>query len=104
MESRLYTCPRFGKDVKSTSGLTRHVNACKIPITLPSCQSSTPTLILEYNMTNHPDLPSDYFKKDISPEESNNNKEVIRPADTTGNDDENSRPADIDKQRPTTPN
>ncbi len=66
-------------------------------VTLPSCQPSTPAPILEHNTTNHPDLPSDYFEEDISPAASNNNKEEIRTADTTGNDDENSRPADIDK-------
>ncbi len=104
MESRLYTCPRCGKSVKSTSGLTRHVNTCKILVTLPSCQPSTPAPILEYNTINHPDLPSDYFEEDISPRASNNDEEEIRLADTMGNNDENSRPADIDKQRPTTPN
>ncbi len=104
MESRLYACPRCGKGVKSTSGLTRHVNACKIPVTLPSCQPSTPAPILEHNTTNHPDLPSDYFEEDISPGASNNDDEKIRPADTTGNDNKNSRPVNIDKQRPTTPN
>ncbi len=97
MESRLYTCPRCGKGVQSTSGLTRHVNACKIPVTLPSCQLSTPASILEYNTTNHLDLLSDYFEEDISPGALNNNKEEIRSVDTTSNDDENSRPADIDK-------
>ncbi len=104
MESRLYSCPRYGKSVKFTSGLIRYVNACKIPVTLPSCQHYTPALILEYNTTNHLDLPSDYFAEDISPGASNNNKEEIRPADITDNDDENSRPANIDKKRPTTPN
>ncbi len=96
--------PRCEKGVKSTSHLTRYVNACKIPVTLPNCQPSTPAPILEHNTTNHPDLPSDYFEEDISPETSNNDEEEIRLADTMGNDDENSRPADIDEQRPTTPN
>ncbi len=84
--------------------MTRHINAYKIPVTLPSCQPSTPAPILEYNTINHPDLPRDYFEEDISPGASNNDKEKIRPANTTGNDDENSRPTDIDKQRPITPN
>ncbi len=97
MESRLYAYPRCGKGVKSTSGLTRHVNACKIPVNLPSCQPSTPAPILEHNTTNHPDLPSDYFKEDISPRALNNNEEKIRPVDTLGNDNENSKPANIDK-------
>ena len=100
MESRLYTYPRCGKGVKSTSGLTRHVNACKIPITLPSRQPSKPTAILEDNTTNRPDLPSDN-EEGISPGVSNHGEEGIRPA---GNDDEDIRPANIDQQRPTTPN
>ncbi len=104
MESRLYVCPRCGKGVKSTSGLTRHVNSCKIPVTLPSCQPFTPVPILEHNTTNHLGLPSDYFEEDISPGVSNNDEEEIKPADTIDNDDENSRPADIDEQRPITPN
>ncbi len=104
MEFRLYTCPRCGKDIKSTSGLTRHVNTCKIPITLSSCQLSIPISILEYNTTNHPDLPSNNFEEDVSLGTSNNDEEKIKPVDITGNDDKNSRPTDIDKQRPTTPN
>ncbi len=104
MESRLYICPRCGKGVKSTSGLIRYVNVYKIPITLPSCQLSTPAPILEYNMTNYPNSSSDYFKKDVSLETSKNNEEEIRPAHITHNDNENSRPPDIDKQRPTIPN
>ncbi len=55
-------------------------------------------------MTNHPDLLSDYIKEDINLRASNNDEEIIRPADTLGNDYEKSRPADIDEQRPTTPN
>ncbi len=97
MGSRSYTCPRCGKSVKSTSALTKHVNACKITVTLPRCQPSTPTPILQYNRTNHLDLLSDYFKDDISSGASSNNKEEIRPVDTMGNDDENSRLADIDE-------
>ncbi len=84
--------------------MTRYVNACKIPVTLPICQPSTPAPILEHNTTNHPDLLSDYFEEDISPGASNNDKKEIRPADITDNDDGNSRPADIDEQSPTTPN
>ena len=103
MESRSYACPRCGKGVKSTSGLTRHVNACKIPITLPSCQPSTLAPILEYNTTNHPDLPSDNFEEDISPGASNNGEERIRSADID-NDKEDIRQANLDKQRPATPN
>ena len=97
-------CSRYRKVVKSTSGLTRHVNACKIPITLPSCQSFKPASILKYNTINHPDLLSDNFKENISLGVSNNDKEKIRLADTIGNDNENSRPVNIDKQRPITLN
>jgi Plavaka transposase len=103
MESRSYACPRCGKGVKSTSGLTRHVNACKIPITLPSRQPSTLAPILEYNTTNYPDLPLDNFEKDNSLGASNNGEERIRPADID-NDEEDIRPADLDEQRPATPN
>lgn len=97
-------CLRYRKVVKSTSGLTRHVNACKIPITLSSCQPFKPTSILKYNTINYPDLSSDNFKEDISLGASNNDKEKIRLANTTGNDNENSRLANIDKQRLITPN
>lgn len=48
-------------------------------------------------MTNYPDSPSEYFEKDICLGVSNNNKEEIRPADTIGNDNNNSKLADIDK-------
>ncbi len=85
MESRLYACLRCGKGVKSTSGLARHVNAYKIPVTLPSCQPSTPAPILEHNTTNHPDLPSDYFEEDISSGASNNDEEEIRPVNMLRN-------------------
>ncbi len=71
---------------------------------MPSCQPFTPAPILEYNTTNHPALPSDYFEEDISLKASNNDEEEIRPADTTDNDDENSKLADIDKKRLTIPN
>ena len=90
MKSRLYTCPRCGKGIKSTSGLTRHVNACKISIILPSCQPSEPTAILEDNTTTRPDLPSD--KKGISPGISNHGEEEIKLA---GNDNDDIRPANI---------
>lgn len=39
----------------------------------------------------------DNFEKDVSLEISNNHKEEIRLADTTGNNNKNSRPANIDK-------
>ena len=37
MEFRLYAYPRCRKGVRATSDLIKHINACKIPITLPSC-------------------------------------------------------------------
>ncbi len=101
MESRLYACPRCRKSVKSTSCLTRHVNACKIPITLLSCQPLEPTVILKDNTTNRPDLPSDNNEESISPGASNHGEERTKLA---GNNNEDIRPADIDQLRPTTPN
>ena len=104
MESRLYVCPRCGKGIKSTSGLTKHINAYKIPISLPCRQLSNPDRILDYNMTNLLDLPSDNNKKGINPEVSNHGDlKGTRPANI-GNDKEDIRRADIDKQRPATPN
>ena len=102
MESRSYACPRCKKGVKFISNLIRHINACKIPITLPSYQSSTLVLILEYNITNYPDLPSDNFKKDINLGVSNNGKEKTKLADINNNN-KDIRLADINKQRPAIP-
>ena len=96
MESKSYVCPRCGKGVKSTSSLTRHINSCKIPITLPSRQPSTLAPILKYNTTNHPDLPSDNFEEDISPRALNNGKKRIRPADIDNNK-KDIKPVNIDK-------
>ncbi len=101
MESRLYLCPRCGKGVKFTNGLTKHVNACKIPITLPNRQSSKPIAILKNNMTNISDLPSDNNQKSISPGVLNHGKAGIRLAN---NNDEDIKPANIYQLRPTTPN
>ena len=104
MKSRLYVCPRCGKGVKSISGLTRHVNACKIPISLPCRQLSNLDPALNYNTTNPLDLPSDNNKESITPEVSNHgDSERTRPANIR-NDEEDIRPANIDKQRPATPN
>ena len=104
MESRLYMYPRCGKGVKSTSGLTRHVNACKIPISLPCCQSSNPDPVLDYNTINPLDLPSDNNKEGITPEVSNHGDlEGTKPANISSNE-EDIRPADIDKQKPATLN
>ena len=88
----------------STSSLIGHVNSYKILITLPSRLPSTPAPIFEYNITNHPNLPSDNFKEDMSLRVPNNNKEEIRLADTISSFNRYSKPANIDKERPTTPN
>ena len=96
MEFKSYTCPSCKKHVKSTSGLTRYINICKIPIILPSYQSSILALILDYNTTNHLDLPSNNFEKNISPGTSNNGKKRIRLVDKNNNK-KDIRPADIDK-------
>lgn len=88
-------CPRYKKDIKSTSNLTRYVNACKISIILPSCQSSILALILEYNPTNYLHLPLDNFEKNIGLKALNNGKKKIRPVNTTDNNDEKSRTRDI---------
>ena len=104
MESRLYVCQRCGKGVKFTSGLRRHVNACKIPISLLCRQLSNPDPVLDYNTINPLDLPLNNNKKGITPEVSNHGDlEGTRPANI-GNDKEDIRLADIDKQRPATPN
>ena len=50
-------------------------------------------------MINYPNLLSDNFEEDISPTELNNNEKEIKLVDITYNDDENSKLADIDKQR-----
>ena len=102
MESKLYLYPRYGKKVKSISGLTRNVNICKMPITLPSCQSSNPKPILDDNTTNLLELLLDNNEKDISSGTSNNGKKKIRSADIDNNK-EDIRPIDIDKQKPATP-
>ena len=103
MESRIYVCRRCEKGIKSTNGLTRYINACKIPISLPCCQLSNSDLVLNYNMTNPLSLPSDNNKESITSKVSNNNdSERTRPANI-GNDQEDIRPADIDKQRSATP-
>lgn len=94
MESRLYSYPRCGKSVKFTSSLTRHVNDCKILITLTSCQPSKLIAILEVNTINYPDLLSDNNNKSISSEVSNYGKEGIRSAD---NNNKNIKPANIDQ-------
>ena len=80
-------CPRCGKNVKSSSGLTRYINACKTPISLPNCQPPKPIAILENNIINRSNLLSD--EKGINSEVSNYGKEGIKPA---GNNNEISDP------------
>lgn len=63
---------------------------------MPSCQPSILVLILEYNTTNHSNFPSNNFEENINPRLLNNGKEEIRPANTTGNNNENIRLIDID--------
>lgn len=94
MESRLYVCLRCGKNVKSINGLTKYVNVCKIQIILLYYQPLKLTLILENNMNNCPNLPSDNNKENISPKESNYGKEEIK---STGNNNEDIRLANIDQ-------
>lgn len=97
-------CLRDRNDVRSTSGLTRHINACKILITLLRHQLSTLALILKYNIINYSDLPSDNFGEDINPGASNNDEKEIRLVNTMENDNKNSKHMDIDQQKPITPN
>ena len=88
----------------STSDLIKYNNICKISISLPYCQLSNPDPVLDYNTTNPLDLPSDNNKKGITSELSNfGDLEKTRLADI-GNDKEDIKPVDIDKQKPTTSN
>ena len=80
------------KSVKSISGLIRHVNTWNILIILPSCQPSKLISILEDNMTNCLDLPSD--KKSISQKAPNYNEEGIG---SVGNNNEDIRPVNINQ-------
>ena len=66
---------------------------------LPSYQLSVSAPILEYNMTNHLNFLSNNFQENIGLEARNNKKEEIRSVDTTSNVSENSKLANIDKQR-----
>ena len=59
--------------------------------------------MLDYNITNPLDLPSDNNKENNSLRISNNDEERIKPADMENNK-EDIRPADIDKKKPVTPN
>lgn len=77
--------------------MTKHSNAYKISIILPSYQPSILAPILKYNTIDYPNLLLDNFEKDISPKKLNNGKEEIKSADIMGNDNENSRSADINQ-------
>ena len=104
MESKLYMCLRCETSVKSTSSLTRHIIACKLPIFLLYCQLSNPNLVLDYNITNSLNLSLDKNKEDITPEVSNHGDFKKIRLVNIGNDEKNIRLEDIDKQKPATPN
>lgn len=67
-------CPKDEKCVRSTSSLTRHINACKNLITLLNCQLPNSTLILKYITTSHLNFLLDNSKENISLEVLNNSK------------------------------
>lgn len=96
MEFKSYIYPKYGKSVKFTSSLTKHVNAYKNLITLLSCQPLNSTLILEYNTTSHPNFLLYNNKEVINLRIFKNDKEKIRPADINMNK-KNIRLIDIDK-------
>lgn len=56
MESRSYSCLRCNNVVKYTRYLIKHVNVCKISITLLTRLPPNPASILEYNTTNYLDF------------------------------------------------
>lgn len=87
MEFRSYTHTRYGKNVKSTGGLIKYINTCKIQIPPPSGQSLKLVAISEDNMTNPLNLSLDNNKKDICQRVSNNSNKRIRlvPVDTMSN-------------------
>lgn len=84
--------------IESIINLTKHVNICKILITLPSCLLSKLIIILKYNTSNLLDLPSNNGERNIGPGIYNNDNKRIRLklANITNN---NNR--DIDQQRQT---
>lgn len=49
IKSKLNICPRYWKAVKSISDLTKHINACKIWVPLPSCPFQKLELVLKYS-------------------------------------------------------
>lgn len=102
MESKSYTCLRYRKNIKSTSNLTRYINACKNAITLPNCQILNSTLVLKYNKTSHSNFLLNNNIKNISLEVSKNGKKKIRLANIDNNK-KDIRPADIDNQWLATP-
>lgn len=98
MRSRLYFYLKCGKNVNSTSNLTRYINAYKIPIILQSCQFLKLVLILNYNIIKNLNLLSDNNKKNLSLKILNNCKKKIRPVDITDNNNKNIRPLNIDQK------
>lgn len=76
--------------------MTKHINACKILIILPICQSFILALILDYNTNNYLYLLSDNFEEDTSLRTSNNSKEKIWLADIISNNNKNSGLINID--------
>lgn len=57
IESKLYTCPKYIKDNKSTYNLIKHISLYKISIILSNWQSSILVSNLNYNTINYLDLP-----------------------------------------------
>lgn len=103
IESRLYIYSKYEKDIKPISGLTKHVNTCKIPIFLRCCQLLNLNLILNYNTTNLLNLPLDNNKEDITIKISNNNEKKIKLININNNK-KDIRSANINKQRLAIPN
>lgn len=96
-------CPKCEKSVKSTNCLVKHINACKISITLLYYHLSNLIQILEYNLINYVEFLSDNNKKNICLKILKNGKKKIKPANINNNE-EDIKQVDIDKQRPATPN
>lgn len=90
-------CSRCRKSIKSTSSMTSHVITCIIPISLLNAKLLNQDPVLNYNITNIFNLPSDIKKEGITPEVSNyGDPKVTRPADI-GNEKKNIRPVYMDK-------
>lgn len=83
--------------------MTKHFNAYKNPIILLSCQTPNSVPIIKNNTTSYLNFLLNKNKENIYLEASNNNEEKIRPANIDI-DKKDIRLADINKQKPTTPN